>query len=424
MTDIEVPIWAARLRVLRRGRLWSRGELADRLTEAADETERDLLPGREALVRMIQRWEDGERRPGERDAELLCRAFGVDETELFVGEAAGTTLWHHLTGVPLLPGLFPAEEEERTGRAIEAPERADEGTVGYFRALVDACTRADPRPAVQISVLRPVFAGIEEFRRDAGPPVRRALLLLAAENAELISRVHHENGDPDEALAWSDEAIRGAREAADPLLESYTLAQRSGLSDTDDPGRLVATALAARERGHLPPRMDALARHHEAHGHALAGDVDMCLRRLDESAQSLAEPEDDTPTASTPRQRRTTPCAPGVSSSWAAPGARSRSWNWRRRRPPRRAPPRTRAPAWPTPTPTPTSANGRSRPCARRSTWPGARGRYAPSGSWPGSGSRRSGPGIGASSSESRWFDRPLTRVVVRDCRNEAMHGP
>ncbi|GAA3646169.1 hypothetical protein GCM10022224_006110 [Nonomuraea antimicrobica] len=295
MTDIEVPIWAARLRVLRRGRLWSRGELADRLTEAADETERDLLPGREALVRMIQRWEDGERRPGERDAELLCRAFGVDETELFVGEAAGTTLWHHLTGVPLLPGLFPAEEEERTGRAIEAPERADEGTVGYFRALVDACTRADPRPAVQISVLRPVFAGIEEFRRDAGPPVRRALLLLAAENAELISRVHHENGDPDEALAWSDEAIRGAREAADPLLESYTLAQRSGLSDTDDPGRLVATALAARERGHLPPRMDALARHHEAHGHALAGDVDMCLRRLDESAQSLAEPEDDTP---------------------------------------------------------------------------------------------------------------------------------
>lgn len=295
MVDIEVPIWAARLRVLRRGRLWNRRELGRRLADAADETSRDELPAPETLSSMIQLWETGERRPGESHAELLCRAFGVAEGDLFLGDAAGTTLWHYLTGIPLRTGMFTAEEEERTGRAIEAPERADEGTVRYFQATLDAYTRTDLRPAELIHVLRPVFAGIEEFHREAGPPVRRAFLMLAAENAELISRLHHEAGDPDGALAWSDEAIRDAREAADALLEAYTLAQRGGLSDIRDPGRLVNLAVAARERAHLPPRVDALSRDHEAQGHALAGDVDMCHRRLEESAQSLEEPGDEPP---------------------------------------------------------------------------------------------------------------------------------
>ncbi|WP_214323960.1 helix-turn-helix domain-containing protein [Nonomuraea sediminis] len=296
MVDIDVPVWAARLQVLRRGRMWSQEELARRLAEVADETERDRLPAQGMRVRMIQLWESGEQRPDERYTELLCKAFGTDEKELFVGDATGTTLWHYLTGIPLRPGMFSAEEEERTGRAIEEPKRADDGTVGYFRAIVDAYNRADLRPSDQINHLRPIFAGIEEFHRDANPPVRHALLLLAAENAELISRMHHENGDPGEALAWSNEAIRDAREAADMLLEAYTLAQRAGLADAEaNPDHLVDMAVAARERGHLPPRMDALARHHEAQGHALAGDLDTCLRRLEESAQSLAEPEDDTP---------------------------------------------------------------------------------------------------------------------------------
>ncbi|WP_433512109.1 hypothetical protein ACQP2T_51465 [Nonomuraea sp. CA-143628] len=296
MVDIDVPIWAARLRVLRRGRLWSRDELGRRLADAADETTRDQLPKPEALSSMIRLWETGERRLDESHAELLCRAFGVDEADLFVGDAAGTTRWHYVTNIPLQSGMFSAEEEERTGRAIEAPQRADDGTVRYFRTLLDAYSRTDLRPADLINALRPVFAGIEEFHRDASTPVRRAFLALAAENAELISRMHHEAGDPDGALTWSDEAIRDARETADALLEAYTLAQRGGLSDTPgDPGRLVDLAIAARERAELPPRMDALCRHHEAQGHALAGDVDMCHRRLEESAQSLEEPDEDPP---------------------------------------------------------------------------------------------------------------------------------
>lgn len=293
MIAIDVPIWAARLRAARQARLWSRPELARRLAEAADEASRDRLPTPENLTWMIRLWEAGEQRPDERYSELLCRAFGVDEAELFVGDAAGTTLWHHVTGIPLLPGMFTAEEEERTGRAIEAPQRADEATVSYFKAVLDAYTRTDLRPADLINALRPVFAGIEQFHRDASTPVRHAFLLLAAENAELISRMHHEAGHPDRALAWSDEAIRDAREAADTLLEAYTLAQRGGLCDTaGDPDQIVDLAVAAREHAGLSSQVDALSRHHEAQGHALAGHGDMCHRRLEESAQSLAEPGD------------------------------------------------------------------------------------------------------------------------------------
>ncbi|MEU0568504.1 hypothetical protein ABZ297_24410 [Nonomuraea sp. NPDC005983] len=291
MVEIDVPMWAARLQALRRGRLWSRQELGRRLADVADDATRERLPAPETLTWTIQLWEAGERRPDEWQTELLCRAFDVDEEELFVGDAAGTTLWHYLTGIPLVSGMFTPDEEERIGRAIETPKRADEATVSYFKAILDAYTRTDLRPADVIHLLRPVFSGIEEFHRDASSLVRRALLLLAAENAELISRMHHEAGDPDGALAWSDEAIRDAREAADTLLEAYALAQRGGLSDTaGTPGQLVDLAVAARERVSLPPLVDALSRHHEAQGYALAGDLDMCRRRLEESAQSLAEP--------------------------------------------------------------------------------------------------------------------------------------
>ncbi|MCT9930937.1 hypothetical protein N5079_11975 [Planotetraspora sp. A-T 1434] len=296
MISIDVPAWAARLRALRRGRLWRRRDLGERMAVSADEESRDHLPPLETLTRTIEQWEAGVRRPGEEQAELLCRAFGVTEQELFVGEALGTTFWHHVTGVPLLPAMFAPEDEERTGRAIERPERADDATVRYFEAVLDAYTRADLRPGDLAGVLRPLLAGIETFHRDAGSRVRRALLPLASRNAELISRMRHEAGDAEGALAWSDEAVRDAREAADTLIESYALAQRAGLVDTAaGPRELVEIAVAARAHGHIPARVDALSRWHEAQGHALAGEEDLCHRCLEESAQSLAEPGEDLP---------------------------------------------------------------------------------------------------------------------------------
>ncbi|WP_432865840.1 helix-turn-helix domain-containing protein [Microbispora rosea] len=283
MIAIDVPLWAARLRALRRGRLWSRRDLEERLTEAAGETE----PGLPADA--VRAWEAGERRPDPGHAELLCRVFGVDEGDLFVGPSSGTVLWHHLTGIPLMPGLFPEEEEERVGRAVERPWRADAGTVGYFERMLDACAAPHARPADLAAALRPVFAGVEAFRRDARPSVRGPLLALAARDAELISGMEHEAGDAPAARAWSDRAIREARETGDPLAEVFALVQRAELVDAAAPGEIVEAAVTARERSGVPAEVGTLSLRREARAHALAGEGELCHRCLEECPEEPGE---------------------------------------------------------------------------------------------------------------------------------------
>ncbi|WP_328854847.1 hypothetical protein OHB01_01720 [Microbispora hainanensis] len=278
MIRIDVPHWAARLRALRRGRLWRRRDLEERLNEAAEETQETEPPPAEA----VRAWETGERRPDPGHVELLSRVFGMDEADLFVGPSSGTVLWHHLTGIPLMPGLFSEEEEERVGRAVERPWRADAATAGYFERMLDACAAPYARPADLVAALRPVFAGIEAFRRDAGSSVRGALVALAARDAELISGMGHEAGDAPGARAWSDRAIREARETGDPLTEAFALVQRAGLVDAAEPGEIVAAAVAARERAGVPAEVGTLSRRHEAQAHALAGEIEPCHRCLEE----------------------------------------------------------------------------------------------------------------------------------------------
>ncbi|GAA0390041.1 hypothetical protein GCM10009530_46550 [Microbispora corallina] len=284
MITIDIPLWAARLRALRESRVWSRSDLAARLRGAASEDERDRLPSLTAFADTVRRWESGERRPGDAETDLLCRAFGLPERDLFAGERSGTTLWHHLTRIPLVPGLVAEDEEERAGRAIERPERADEATVRYFQTLVDACLLADRPPSGLAAALRPVFAAIEGFRRDARPAVRRSLLAFASRQAELISRLEHEAGNAPGAREWSDRAIGEARECADSLLETYTLVQRAGLVDATGPREAVEVAVSARERGRITAGMAAASRRYEARGHAIAGEDDLCHRCLEESA--------------------------------------------------------------------------------------------------------------------------------------------
>ncbi|MFJ2031706.1 hypothetical protein [Streptosporangium sp. NPDC087985] len=294
MITIDIPNWAARMRAWRRGRLWSRHELGERLADTADETARDRMPAQEQLTEMVRSWETGEQRPDELYAELLCRAFDMNEAELFSGEAAGTTLWHHLTGIPLLSGTFSAEDEERTGRAIEDPRRVDDQTVAYLQTVLRSYSRPDLRPARTAGALSPVFAAIDGLHRDVGSGLRQALLMLSAEDAEQISRMHYEAGDLDEALAWSDRAILAAGQAEDGRLLAYTLARRAGLQDArSNPEQVIDLAVAAREHVLAPHPLDAMARCHEAQGHALAGAEDMCHRRLEESAEESEQTSEE-----------------------------------------------------------------------------------------------------------------------------------
>jgi tetratricopeptide (TPR) repeat protein len=198
-------------------------------------------------------------------------------------------------GVPLLSGIFTPDDEERLTRVVEEPRRVDAATVEYFRQLLDAHTRADRSltPADLITALTPAYETLGRFRRAARPPVRRDLHTLASRYAQLIGRMHYEAGNLTAANSWSDQALLAAHEAEDEQLVAYTLARRASLvGATGDLGQVVDLALAARERVSFPAHLDAMARRHEAQGHAMAGDADLCFRRLNEAAELLVHGSD------------------------------------------------------------------------------------------------------------------------------------
>ena len=90
---------------------------------------------------------------------------------------------------------------------------------------------------------------------------------------------------------------------------------------------MIDLAVAARERAALPAPLDAMARRHEAQGHAMAGAEDMCHRRLEESAESPETPDDDLPYMVDYPAGLPTRWPPGASSSFIIPPTRSRSWS-------------------------------------------------------------------------------------------------
>ncbi|MEU0564757.1 hypothetical protein ABZ297_05055 [Nonomuraea sp. NPDC005983] len=80
---VESPQWAARIRAVRKARLWDVHTMARRLRTAAGDDGRDL-PDHESLVRSIRRWESGKISVlSERYRLLFCRALEVAEASLF-----------------------------------------------------------------------------------------------------------------------------------------------------------------------------------------------------------------------------------------------------------------------------------------------------------------------------------------------------
>lgn len=87
----DVPAWARRLRAERRNRLWTQREMARALTDLADERTRSRMPGRDSVTRMIKDWEAGRHKPRDPYRLLYCRAFDLDENELFSAESMSRT---------------------------------------------------------------------------------------------------------------------------------------------------------------------------------------------------------------------------------------------------------------------------------------------------------------------------------------------
>lgn len=146
-------------------------------------------------------------------------------------------------------------------------------------------------PAVVLPMVVAQLAALRSLARDTG---RADLIRLAARCAEYAGWMAQELGDDRAALRWVDMAVDLADTVGDVELRQYALVRRAGVMlYRGDAGQTVALSRQAGTiHGRTTARVTGLAARREAQGHALAGDVDACLRALDRSAEQLGRAPD------------------------------------------------------------------------------------------------------------------------------------
>jgi transcriptional regulator with XRE-family HTH domain len=125
---------------------------------------------------------------------------------------------------------------------------------------------------------------VDRMRRAAHGGLRRRLLDVTALYAEFYGWLCQELGDLRGAGEWTQRALQQAQAAEDRELVAYSYIRLAQLAqaDKDDDGTIGLARAALREEG-LSPRVQAMALQQEAHGHAMAGNAEACLRKLEEA---------------------------------------------------------------------------------------------------------------------------------------------
>ncbi|MFI8992915.1 helix-turn-helix domain-containing protein [Streptomyces sp. NPDC053542] len=134
---------------------------------------------------------------------------------------------------------------------------------------------------------------LRELSAHADSRTRQELLALGSRYAEYVGWLVQETGDEQAALWWTQRAVDLAAAGGDRALAGYALVRRALVTlYQDDAEQTVALAQQA-QSSTLPPRIRGLAAQREAQGHALAGDLDACLRSLDRARALLGRQESD-----------------------------------------------------------------------------------------------------------------------------------
>jgi hypothetical protein len=210
------PAWAERLRAERRGRLWSKKEMAVRLLGAAGEAAPDFA-SRDGLVRMIGYWEKGERRVNDRYRTLFARAFDVDEAHLF-GEAADPA-----DGGPGGATVDPSFDTMELARLAGASELGA-GTVDGIAESVELLCRAypsTPGDVLRDRTRRRLRHVVDLLGRRTSLAQHRELLVQAGWLSALLGCVHHDLGQVEDAEAARQAAHEMGREAGHDELRAW-----------------------------------------------------------------------------------------------------------------------------------------------------------------------------------------------------------
>ncbi|GAA1309100.1 helix-turn-helix transcriptional regulator [Saccharothrix xinjiangensis] len=203
----------------------------------------------------------------------------------------------HGIAAATLPALG-LDEEHHVARALaDARRYLDDDVVGYFRRQIESAMAQDH--AVGARETLPVVLGIvhavERSAHDVKPTLRRKLLAVGAQGAELCGWLYRELHQPTAGYRWLDRGMEWAQEAGDTAMQGYLLLKKSQMAyDDRDASRVLTLASAAAEGPyHLPAKVRAEVAQQEALGMAMIGEPTVEIeRRIGQAEQFFTQAGD------------------------------------------------------------------------------------------------------------------------------------
>ncbi len=140
-------------------------------------------------------------------------------------------------------------------------------------------------PANLAPAVHQIYTLSDRMRRSATGRLRRELLDVAGVYAEFSGWLRQAVGDIQGAVEWTERALQQAHAADNGNLVAYVYFRMGQLAEVQgDTDRVIGLARAAQRERDLSPEVRAIALHQEASGHAVAGDVNACLKKLEEAS--------------------------------------------------------------------------------------------------------------------------------------------
>ncbi len=283
----ERPI-GAKLRTALEDKGWSYTRLIAEMRKVAGRQGK-TLPSTASLIAMLSRWLNDHERPSLFYREILSGALGLDQAELESG-----------SGQELAETLPGAGSEDRL--LVVYRGTVDGALLDDLDSLTDVYRRMDRRlgAANLFEDLTRHLQRVTAFRHASMTGAnRQRLASIAGDIATLMGWQSLDTGRTARAWKYFRRAADAAKEAENPALQAFAIAEAAYIPLLGGNHR-AALPMLREARDLAPPAGSPAFRAWlcgaEAEAHAVAGEVDACLRALDCAQAALDEAQpDETP---------------------------------------------------------------------------------------------------------------------------------
>ncbi len=283
----ERPI-GAKLRTALEDKGWSYTRLIAEMRKVAGRQGK-TLPSTASLIAMLSRWLNDHERPSQFYREILSGALGLNQAELESG-----------SGQELAETLPGAGSEDRL--LVVYRGTVDGALLDDLDSLTDVYRRMDRRlgAANLFEDLTRHLQRVTAFRHASMTGAnRQRLASIAGDIATLMGWQSLDTGRTARAWKYFRRAADAAKEAENPALQAFAIAEAAYIPLLGGNHR-AALPMLREARDLAPPAGSPAFRAWlcgaEAEAHAVAGEVDACLRALDCAQAALDEAQpDETP---------------------------------------------------------------------------------------------------------------------------------